>query len=89
MYPAWVLMVRGRPKTHVPALMEPTTWNRETDKTGIYFEVYTQTHTQLYNEKNGMKVMNRMQSSGTHETGKESYLEMVVREDILEKIIFF
>lgn len=44
-------MVRGRPKTHVPALMEPKTWNRETDKTGLYFEVYTQTHTQVYNEK--------------------------------------
>lgn len=31
--------------------MEPKTWNRETDKTGLYFEVYTQTHTQVYNEK--------------------------------------
>lgn len=29
--------------------------------------------------------MNRMQSSGTRETGKENYLDMVLREDILEK----
>lgn len=32
--------------------------------------------------------MNRMQSSGTRETGKENYLDMVLREDILEKIIY-
>lgn len=64
-------MLRSGPKGYVPVLTELTTWMRDTEA-GVYFEVYTQTHTSLQIEQNGMKVTDGMPQPVTHEMGKRA-----------------